>query len=163
MGGKLYAYEDMIGEKSIKIQPNKNSKIPMFESSSIGNFMQTLTLANDYTSWSTGKSIGGTYIKLWQNGTVSSITVGNNSSNSKLMPTNLQTGYVMTNTSSRSDGAIISNNKDNTNWTCFRLYRNESQALFGINDGNPTIERWKPNENHFNTKIELLENNLQYI
>lgn len=163
LGGKLYAYEDMIGEKSIKIQPNKNSKIPMFESSSIGNFMQTLTLANDYTSWSTGKSIGGTYIKLWQNGTVSSITVGNNSSNSKLMPTNLQTGYVMTNTSSRSDGAIISNNKDNTNWTCFRLYRNESQALFGINDGNPTIERWKPNENHFNTKIELLENSLQYI
>ena len=163
LGGKLYAYEDMIGEKSIKIQPDKNSKIPMFESSSIGNFMQSLTLANDYTSWSTGKSIGGTYIKLWQNGTVSSITVGNNSSNSKLMPTNLQTGYVMTNTSSRSDGAIISNNKDNTNWTCFRLYRNGSQALFGINDGNPTIERWKPNENRFNTKIELLENDFQYI
>lgn len=163
LGGKLYAYEDIIGETSIKIQPDKNSKIPMFESSSIGNFMQSLTLANDYTSWSTGKSIGGTYIKLWQNGTVSSITVGNNSSNSKLMPTNLQTGYVMTNTSSRSDGAIISNNKDNTNWTCFRLYRNQSQALFGINDGNPTIERWKPNENRFNTKIELLENNLQYI
>lgn len=163
LGGSLYAYEDIIGEKSIKIQPDKNSKIPMFESSSIGNFMQSLTLANDYTSWSTGKSIGGTYIKLWQNGTVSSITVGNNSSNSKLMPTNLQTGYVMTNTSSRSDGAIISNNKDNKNWTCFRLYRNESQALFGINDGNPTIERWKPNENRFNTKIELLENNLQYI
>ena len=163
LGGNLYAYEDIIGEKSIKIQPDKNSKIPMFESSSIGNFMQSLTLANDYTSWSTGKSIGGTYIKLWQNGTVSSITVGNNSSNSKLMPTNLQTGYVMTNTSSRSDGAIISNNKDNTNWTCFRLYRNQSQALFGINDGNPTIERWKPNENRFNTKIELLENNLQYI
>ena len=163
LGGNLYAYEDIIGEKSIKIQPDKNSKIPTFESSSIGNFMQSLTLANDYTSWSTGKSIGGTYIKLWQNGTVSSITVGNNSSNSKLMPTNLQTGYVMTNTSSRSDGAIISNNKDNTNWTCFRLYRNGSQALFGINDGNPTIERWKPNENRFNTKIELLENNLQYI
>ena len=163
LGGKLYAYEDIIGETSIKIQPDKNSKIPMFESSSIGNFMQSLTLANDYTSWSTGKSIGGTYIKLWQNGTVSSITVGNNSSNSKLMPTNLQTGYVMTNTSSRSDGAIISNNKDNTNWTCFRLYRNESQALFGINDGNPTIERWKPNTNRFNTKIELLENDFQYI
>ena len=163
LGGKLYAYKDIIGETSIKIQPNKNSKIPMFESSSIGNFMQSLTLANDYTSWSTGKSIGGTYIKLWQNGTVSSITVGNNSSNSKLMPTNLQTGYVMTNTSSRSDGAIISNNKDNTNWTCFRLYRNQSQALFGINDGNPTIERWKPNETRFNTKIELLENNFQYI
>ena len=163
LGGNLYAYEDIIGEKSIKIQPDKNSKIPMFESSSIGNFMQSLTLANDYTSWSTGKSIGGTYIKLWQNGTVSSITVGNNSSNSKLMPTNLQTGYVMTNTSSRSDGAIISNNKDNTNWTCFRLYRNQSQALFGINDGNPTIERWKPNENRFDTKIELLENDFQYI
>ena len=163
LGGKLYAYEDIIGETSIKIQPDKNIKMPMFESSSIGNFMQSLTLANDYTSWSTGKSIGGTYIKLWQNGTVSSITVGNNSSNSKLMPTNLQTGYVMTNTSSRSDGAIISNNKDNTNWTCFRLYRNGSQALFGINDGNPTIERWKPNTNRFNTKIELLENDFQYI
>lgn len=163
LGGNLYAYEDIIGEKSIKIQPDKNSKIPMFESSSIGNFMQSLTLANDYTSWSTGKSIGGTYIKLWQNGTVSSITVGNNSSNSKLMPTNLQTGYVMTNTSSRSDGAIISNNKDNTNWTCFRLYRNGSQALFGINEGNPTVEKWKPNANSFDTKIELLENNLQFI
>ena len=163
LGGKLYAYEDIIGETSIKIQPDKNIKMPMFESSSIGNFMQSLTLANDYTSWSTDKSIGGTYIKLWQNGTVSSITVGNNSSNSKLMPTNLQTGYVMTNTSSRSDGAIISNNKDNKNWTCFRLYRNESQALFGINDGNPTIERWKPNTNRFNTKIELLENDFQYI
>ena len=163
LGGNLYAYEDIIGKKSIKIQPDKNSKIPMFESSSIGNFMQSLTLANDYTSWSTGKSIGGTYIKLWQNGTVSSITVGNNSSNSKLMPTNLQTGYVTTISSSRSDGAIISNNKDNKNWTCFRLYRNGSQALFGINDGNPTIERWKPNENRFNTKIELLENNFQYI
>ena len=163
LGGNLYAYEDIIGEKSIKIQPDKNSKIPMFESSSIGNFMQSLTLANDYTSWSTGKSIGGTYIKLWQNGTVSSITVGNNSSNSKLMPTNLQTGYVMTNTSSRSDGAIISNNKDNKNWTCFRLYRNGSQALFGINEGNPTIERWKPNANGFDTKIELLENNMQFI
>ena len=163
LGGKLYAYEDIIGETSIKIQPDKNSKIPMFESSSIGNFMQSLTLANDYTSWSTGKSIGGTYIKLWQNGTVSSITVGNNSSNSKLMPTNLQTGYVTTITSSRSDGAIISNNKDNKNWTCFRLYRNGSQALFGINDGNPTIERWEPNANRFDTKIEVLGRNLQFI
>ena len=163
LGGKLYAYEDMIGEKSIKIQPDKNIKMPMFESSSIGNFMQSLTLANDYTSWSTGKSIGGTYIKLWQNGTVSSITVGNNSSNSKLMPTNLQTGYVTTISSSRSDGAIISNNKDNKNWTCFRLYRNGSQALFGINDGNPTVEKWKPNANGFDTKIELLENDLQFI
>ena len=75
----------------------------------------------------------------------------------------MQTGYVMTNTSSRSDGAIISNNKDNTNWTCFRLYRSGSQALFGINDGNPTVEKWKPNANGFDTKIELLENNLQFI
>ena len=163
LGGKLYAYKDIIGETSIKIQPDKNSKIPMFESSSIGNFMQSLTLANDYTSWSTGKSISGTYIKLWQNGTVSSITVSNNSSNSKLMPTNLQTGYVTTISSSRSDGAIISNNKDNKNWTCFRLYRNGSQALFGINDGNPTIERWEPNANRFDTKIEVLGRNLQFI
>ena len=69
----------------------------------------------------------------------------------------------MTNTSSRSDGAIISNNKDNTNWTCFRLYRSNHQALFGINEGNPTIERWKPNATRFDTKIELLENQLMYI
>ena len=172
LGGKVYAYDDIIGKTSLKINSNqstfisasvKDSKIPMFESSSIGNFMQSLTLANDYTSWSTDKSIGGTYIKLWQNGTVSSITVGNNSSNSKLMPTNLQTGYVTTISSSRSDGAIISNNKDNKNWTCFRLYRNGSQALFGINDGNPTIERWEPNANRFDTKIEILGRNLQFI
>lgn len=172
LGGKVYAYDDIIGKTSLKINSNqstfisasvKDSKTPMFESSSIGNFMQTLTLTNDYTSWSTGKSIGGSYIKLFQNGTVSSITVGNNSSNSKLMPTNLQTGYVITNTSSRSDGAIISNNKDNKNWTCFRLYRNGSQALFGINEGNPTIERWEPNANRFDTKIEVLGRNLQFI
>ena len=172
LGGKVYAYDDIIGKTSLKINSNqstfisasvKDSKTPMFESGSMGNFMQTLTLTNDYTSWSTGKSIGGSYIKLFQNGTVSSITVGNNSSNSKLMPTNLQTGYVMTNTSSRSDGAIISNNKDNKNWTCFRLYRNGSQALFGINDGNPTIERWAPNANRFDTKIEVLGRNLQFI
>ena len=172
LGGKVYAYDDIIGKTSLKINSNqstfisasvKDSKTPMFESGSMGNFMQTLTLTNDYTSWSTGKSIGGSYIKLFQNGTVSSITVGNNSSNSKLMPTNLQTGYVTTISSSRSDGAIISNNKDNKNWTCFRLYRNGSQALFGINDGNPTIERWEPNANRFDTKIEVLGRNLQFI
>ena len=172
LGGKLYAYDDIIGETSIKIQSDQNtfisasvkgSKTPIFESGSIGNFMQTLTLANDYTSWSTGKSIGGSYIKLWQNGTDSSITVGNNGSNSTLSPTNLQTGYVMTNSGSSSGGAIVSNNKDNTQWTCYRLYREGSQALFGINGGNPTVEKWKPNANAFDTKIELLENDLQFI
>lgn len=165
LGGKLYAYEDIIGETSIKIQPNKNSKIPMFESSSIGNFMQTLTISNDYANWNSNKTPTTSYIKLFQDGSNAFISVNKSdgSTGSVLSDARLYTGYVMTNTSSRSDGAIISNNKDNTNWTCFRLYRNGSQALFGINDGNPTIERWKPNENRFNTKIELLENNLQYI
>lgn len=172
LGGKVYAYDDIIGKTSLKINSNqstfisasvKDSKTPMFESGSMGNFMQTLTLTNDYTSWSTGKSIGGSYIKLWQNRSDSSITVGNNSSNSTLTPTNLQTGYVMVNSSSISGGAIVSNNKDNTNWTCFRLYRNGSQALFGINNGNPTIERWEPNANGFDTKIEVLGRNLQFI
>ena len=165
LGGKLYAYEDIIGETSIKIQPDKNSKIPMFESSSIGNFMQTLTISNDYANWNSDKDPTTSYIKLFQDGSNAFISVNKSdgSTGSVLSDARLYTGYVMTNTSSRSDGAIISNNKDNTNWTCFRLYRNGSQALFGINDGNPTIERWKPNENRFNTKIELLENNLQYI
>lgn len=165
LGGKLYAYEDIIGEKSIKIQPDKNSKLPIFESSSIGNFMQTLTISNDYANWNSNKAPTTSYIKLFQDGSNAFISVNKNdgSTGSVLSDARLYTGYVMTNTSSRSDGAIISNNKDNTNWTCFRLYRNGSQALFGINDGNPTIERWKPNENRFNTKIELLENNLQYI
>lgn len=172
LGGKVYAYDDIIGKTSLKINSNqstfisasvKDNKTPMFESGSMGNFMQTLTLTNDYTSWSTGKSIGGSYIKLWQNGSDSSITVGNNSSNSTLTPTNLQTGYVMVNSSSISGGAIVSNNKDNTNWTCFRLYRNGSQALFGINNGNPTIEKWNPNANGFDTKIEVLGRNLQFI
>lgn len=172
LGGKVYAYDDIIGKTSLKINSNqstfisasvKDNKTPMFESGSMGNFMQTLTLTNDYTSWSTGKSIGGSYIKLWQNGSDSSITVGNNSSNSTLTPTNLQTGYIITNSSSISGGAIVSNNKDNTNWTCFRLYRNGSQALFGINNGNPTIERWEPNANGFDTKIEVLGRNLQFI
>lgn len=165
LGGKLYAYEDIIGETSIKIQPDKNSKIPIFESSSIGNFMQTLIITNDYTNWNSDKDPTTSYIKLFQDGSNAFISVNKSdgSTGSVLSDARLYTGYVMTNTSSRSDGAIISNNKDNTNWTCFRLYRNGSQALFGINDGNPTIERWKPNENRFNTKIELLENNLQYI
>ena len=165
LGGKLYAYEDIIGETSIKIQPNKNSKIPIFESSSIGNFMQTLTISNDYANWNSNKTPTTSYIKLFQDGSNAFISVNKSdgSTGSVLSDARLYTGYVMTNTSSRSDGAIISNNKDNTNWTCFRLYRNGSQALFGINEGNPTVEKWKPNANGFDTKIELLENNLQFI
>lgn len=165
LGGKLYAYEDIIGEKSIKIQPDKNSKLPIFESSSIGNFMQTLTISNDYTNWNSDKDPTTSYIKLFQDGSNAFISVNKSdgSTGSVLSDARLYTGYVMTNTSSRSDGAIISNNKDNTNWTCFRLYRNGSQALFGINEGNPTVEKWKPNANGFDTKIELLENNLQFI
>lgn len=172
LGGKVYAYDDIIGKTSLKINSNqstfisasvKDSKTPMFESRSIGNFMQTLTLTNDYTSWSTGKSIGGSYIKLFQNGSDSSITVGNNGSNSTLTPTNLQTGYVMTNSGSSPGGAIISNNKDNKNWTCYRLYRDGSQALFGINGGNPTIEKWEPNARGFDTKIEVLGRELVFV
>ena len=165
LGGKLYAYEDIIGEKSIKIQPDKNSKLPIFESSSIGNFMQTLTITNDYANWSSGKTPTTSYIKMFQDGSNAFISVNKSdgSTGSVLSDARLYTGYVMTNTSSRSDGAIISNNKDNTNWTCFRLYRNGSQALFGINNGNPTIERWEPNANGFDTKIEVLGRNLQFI
>ena len=165
LGGKLYAYEDIIGETSIKIQPDKNSKLPIFESSSIGNFMQTLTISNDYANWNSNKAPTTSYIKLFQDGSNAFISVNKSdgSTGSVLSDARLYTGYVMTNTSSRSDGAIISNNKDNTNWTCFRLYRNGSQALFGINEGNPTVEKWKPNANGFDTKIELLENNLQFI
>lgn len=165
LGGKLYAYEDIIGETSIKIQPNKNSKSPIFESSSIGNFMQTLTISNDYANWNNDKDPTTSYIKLFQDGSNAFISVNKSdgSTGSVLSDARLYTGYVMTNTSSRSDGAIISNNKDNTNWTCFRLYRNGSQALFGINEGNPTVEKWKPNANGFDTKIELLERNLQFI
>ena len=165
LGGKLYAYEDIIGETSIKIQPDKNSKIPMFESSSIGNFMQTLTISNDYANWNSDKDPTTSYIKLFQDGSNAFISVNKSdgSTGSVLSDARLYTGYVMTNTSSRSDGAIISNNKDNKNWTCFRLYRNGTQALFGINDGNPTVEKWKPNANGFDTKIELLENDFQYI
>ena len=165
LGGKLYAYEDIIGETSIKIQPDKNSKLPIFESSSIGNFMQTLIISNDYANWGSGKTPTTSYIKMFQDGSNAFISVNKSdgSTGSVLSDARLYTGYVMTNTSSRSDGAIISNNKDNTNWTCFRLYRNGSQALFGINEGNPTVEKWKPNANAFDTKIELLENNLQFI
>ena len=165
LGGKLYAYEDIIGKTSIKIQPNKNSETPIFESSSIGNFMNTLVLTNDYANWASDKTPTTSYIKLFQDGSNAFISVNKSdgSTGSVLSDARLYTGYVMTNTSSRSDGAIISNNKDNTNWTCFRLYRNGSQALFGINEGNPTVEKWKPNANGFDTKIELLENNLQFI
>lgn len=172
LGGKVYAYDDIIGKTSLKINSNqstfisasvKDSKIPMFESGSIGNFMQTLTLTNDYANWYSDKPLAPSYIKLFQDGSDASITVGNSSSYSILTQTNLQTGYIITNSSSISGGAIVSNNKDNTNWTCFRLYRNGSQALFGINNGNPTIERWEPNANGFDTKIEVLGRNLQFI
>lgn len=172
LGGKVYAYDDIIGKTSLKINSNqstfisasvKDSKTPMFESGLMGNFMQTLTLTNDYANWNSDKPLDTSYIKLFQNGSDVSITVGNSSSYSILTHENLQTGYVITNSSSVPGGAIISNNKDNKNWTCFRLYRNGSQALFGINGGNPTIERWEPNANGFDTKIEVLGRNLQFI
>lgn len=172
LGGKVYAYDDIIGKTSLTIQSDqstfisasdKNSKIPIFESGSMGNFMQKLTITNEYASWLNNQDFSTSYIELFQDEYDALITVGNNSSYSILTQKNLQTGYVMVNTSSRSDGAIISNNKDNKNWTCFRLYRNGSQALFGINEGNPTVEKWKPNAKGFDTKIELLERNLQFI
>ena len=172
LGGKVYAYDDIIGKTSLKINSNqstfisasvKDSKIPMFESGSMGNFMQTLTLTNDYANWFNNKALNTSCIKLSQDGTNALITVSNGTSSSELSSTNLRTGYVMTNTSSVPGGAIISNNKDNTNWTCFRLYRDGYQALFGINNGNPTIERWEPNANGFDTKIEVLGRNLQFI
>ena len=178
LGGKLYAYDDIIGETSLKIQSDqstfisasvKGSKTPMFESRSIGNFMQTLTLTNDYTSWSTGKSIGGSYIKLFQNGSDVSITVGNSSSYSILTHDTLQSNYanigthITVNGCAETNGAILSTNSDNQGWKCVRLFRNGYKSLYGISaGGNPTIEKHEPGDANYETRLELKNDCFQY-
>ena len=178
LGGKLYAYDDIIGETSLKIQSDqstfisasvKGSKTPMFESRSIGNFMQTLTLTNDYTSWSTGKSIGGSYIKLFQNGSDVSITVGNSSSYSILTHDTLHSNYVnvgnhiTVNGCAETNGAILSTNSDNQGWKCVRLFRNGYKSLYGISaGGNPTIEKHEPGDTNYETRLELKNDCFQY-
>ena len=178
LGGKLYAYDDIIGETSLKIQSDqstfisasvKGSKTPMFESRSIGNFMQTLTLTNDYTSWSTGKSIGGSYIKLFQNGSDVSITVGNSSSYSILTHDTLHSNYVNVgnhitiNGCDETNGAILSTNSDNQGWKCVRLFRNGYKTLYGISaGGNPTIEKHEPGDANYETRLELKNDCFQY-
>ena len=178
LGGKLYAYDDIIGETSIKIQSDqstfisasvKGSKTPMFESSSIGNFMQTLTLTNDYANWSTDKSIGGSYIKLFQNGSDVSITVGNGSSYSILTHDTLNSKYVNVGTHitingcDETNGAILSTNSDNQGWKCVRLFRNGYKSLYGISaGGNPTIEKHEPGDANYETRLELKNDCFQY-
>ena len=178
LGGKLYAYEDIIGKTSLKINSNqstfisasvKDSKTPMFESRSIGNFMQTLTLTNDYTSWSTGKSIGGSYIKLFQNGSDVSITVGNSSSYSILTHDTLHSNYanigthITVNGCAETNGAILSTNSDNQGWKCVRLFRNGYKTLYGISaGGNPTIEKHEPGDANYETRLELKNDCFQY-
>ena len=178
LGGKLYAYDDIIGETSLKIQSDqtmfisasvKGSKTPMFESRSIGNFMQTLTLTNDYASWSTGKSIGGSYIKLFQNGSDVSITVGNSNSYSILTHDTLHSNYanigthITVNGCAETNGAILSTNSDNQGWKCVRLFRNGYKTLYGISaGGNPTIEKHEPGDANYETRLELKNDCFQY-
>lgn len=179
LGGKLYAYDDIIGKTSLKINSNqstfisasvKDSKTPMLESRSIGNFMQTLTLTNDYTSWSNDKPISGSYIKLFQNGSDVSITVGNNIYTSILTHDTLHSNYanigthITVNGCDEKNGAILSTNSDNQGWKSIRLYRNNFRALYGISaNGSPCIERHRPNEEAYNTRFEINENDITFF
>ena len=172
LGGKVYAYDDIIGKTSLKINSNqstfisvsvKDSKTPMFESGSMGNFMQTLTLTNDYASWFNNKALNTSYIKLSQDGSDSSITVGNSSSFSELSPTKLQTGYIIADSCDSENGAILSTNADNEGWKCVRLYRNGYKVLYGISAGhNPAIEKYTPTGTTWESRLELKHDCLQY-
>ena len=178
LGGKVYAYDDIIGETSLRIQSDqntfisasdKNSKIPVFESGSMGNFMQTLTLTNDYANWYSDKPLGTSYIKLFQNGYDVSITVGNSIYTSILTHDTLHSNYanigthITINGCAETNGAILSTNADNGGWKCIRLYRNNFRALYGIaNNGSPCIERHRPNEEAFNTRFEINENDINF-
>lgn len=179
LGGKVYAYDDIIGKTSLKINSNqstfisasvKDSKTPMFESGSMGNFMQTLTLTNDYTNWHTNKPLAPSYIKLFQDGSDASITVGNSSSYSILTHTTLQSNYaiigthITVNGCDDKNGAILSTNSDNQGWKSIRLYRNNFRALYGISaNGSPCIERHRPNEEAYNTRFEINENDINFF
>ena len=178
LGGKVYAYDDIIGKTSLKINSNqstfisasvKDSKIPMFESRSIGNFMQTLTLTNDYANWYSDKPLGTSYIKLFQNGSDVSITVGNNIYTSILTHDTLHSNYanigthITVNGCDEKNGAILSTNSDNQGWKSIRLYRNNFKALYGIaHNGSPCIERHRPNEEGYNTRFEINEGDIVF-
>lgn len=179
LGGKVYAYDDIIGETSLRIQSDqstfisasvKGSETPIFESGSIGNFMQTLTLTNDYANWYSDTPLAASYIKLFQDGSDSSITVGNSSSYSILTHTTLQSNYAIIGTHitingcAEKNGAILSTNDDNGGWKCIRLYRNNFRALYGIAaNGSPCIERHRPNEEAYNTRFEINENDINFF
>lgn len=179
LGGKVYAYDDIIGKTSLKINSNqstfisasvKDSKTPMFESGSMGNFMQTLTLTNDYANWYSNKPLAPSYIKLVQDGSDASITVGNSSSYSILTHTTLQSNYaiigthITVNGCDEKNGAILSTNSDNQGWKSIRLYRNNFRALYGISaNGSPCIERHRPNEEAYNTRFEINENDINFF
>ena len=178
LGGKLYAYDDIIGETSLKIQSDqttfisasvKGSKTPMFESGSIGNFMQTLTLTNDYANWNSDKPLDTSYIKLFQNGSDVSITVGNSSYTSILTHDTLHSNYanigthITVNGCAETNGAILSTNSDNQGWKCVRLFRNGYKSLYGISaGGNPTIEKHEPGDANYETRLELKNDCFQY-
>lgn len=178
LGGKVYAYDDIIGKTSLKINSNqstfisasvKDSKIPMFESGSMGNFMQTLTLTNDYANWNSDKPLGTSYIKLFQNGSDVSITVGNNSYTSILTHDTLHSNYanigthITVNGCAERDGAILSTNADNQGWKSVRLFRHGYKSLYGISDGgNPTIEKHEPGDDRYETRLELKNDCFQY-
>ena len=178
LGGKVYAYDDIIGETSLRIQSDqstfisasdKNSKIPTFESGLMGNFMQTLTLTNDYANWYSDKPLGTSYIKLFQNGSDVSITVGNNIYTSILTHDTLHSNYANIGTHitikgcAETNGAILSTNSDNQGWKSIRLYRNNYKALYGIaHNGSPCIERHRPNEDAYNTRFEINETDMYF-
>lgn len=178
LGGKVYAYDDIIGKTSLKINSNqstfisasvKDSKIPMFESGSMGNFMQTLTLTNDYANWNSDKPLSTSYIKLFQNGSDVSITVETNGSRSILTHDTLHSNYVnvgghiTVSGCDEKNGAILSTNSDNQGWKSIRLYRNNFRALYGISaNGSPCIERHRPNEEAFNTRFEINDTDINF-
>ena len=178
LGKKVWAYDDIIGETSLTIQSDqstfisasdKNSKIPIFESGSIGNFMQKLTITNEYASWLNNQAFSTSYIELFQDEYDALITISNGNTSTYLSSGIVQTGYILAesyiniNGRASKNGAILSNNKDNQEWRSIRLYRNDYKALYGIaHNGSPCIERHRPNEEAYNTRFEINENDIYF-
>ena len=178
LGKKVWAYDDIIGETSLTIQSDqstfisasdKNSKIPIFESGSMGNYMQKLTLTNEYASWLNNQAFSTSYIELFQDEYDALITISNGNTSTYLSSGIVQTGYILAesyiniNGCASKNGAILSNNKDNQEWRSIRLYRNDYRALYGIsNNGSPCIERHRPNEEAYNTRFEINENDIYF-
>ena len=178
LGKKVWAYDDIIGETSLTIQSDqstfisaldKNSKIPTFESGSMGNYMQKLTITNEYASWLNNQAFSTSYIELFQDEYDALITISNGNTSTYLSSGIVQTGYILAesyiniNGCASKNGAILSNNKDNQEWRSIRLYRNDYRALYGIsNNGSPCIERHRPNEEAYNTRFEINENDIYF-